>query len=446
MRKVEKRAGICLLLAAVLFLGIIIFGWRFIVHGEKWASFYGNQQIYTNGNINRGTIFDRDGNILLQCTKDGITYSDDAATRISTVHVVGDPKGNVATGAINKWKGELIGYDILNGTYDTTKDGKEIKMTIDTEASKSAYNALAGREGCVGVFNYKTGEILCLVNTPSFDPAGVLPSDPDSSVYFNTFLMGALTPGSTFKLVTSGAAIENLADIDDFSFTCDGRTEVGTETINCPVVHGGPLDFRTALAVSCNGAFGEIAREVGPDALKSYTEDVGLTETIDINGIKTAKGSFEFPDDNDLNLSWAGIGQYNDLVNPCAMMVYMGAIANNGKAVQPTLIASSNILRKIGGGKSMGKYIDTETANELKDMMKNNVVTTYGEQNFAGLDIYAKSGTAEVGTPKENAWFTGFIDNPGHPYAFTVWIKGGGTGYTAAGPVAKTVLNTLIEE
>lgn len=444
MRKLERRAIICILLAAMLFLGIVVFGWRFVVHGDEWAGFYGNNQVFTNGEINRGTIYDRNDVQLLKCSPEGVSYSDDATLRKATIHAVGDTKGNVSTGAINMWRSQLIGYDILNGTYDTTAKGKSITLTIDAEANRAAYNALNGREGLVGVFNYETGEIVTMVSTPAFDPVSSEPSDPDSPVYFNTFLMGALTPGSTFKLVTAAAAYDTLDDIDSFSFSCDGHNFYQGENINCVSSHG-TVEFETALAHSCNGAFGKLTREVGVDTMNEYVDKLGLTSSLDVNGIQTAEGSFDFSKDSDLDLSWAGIGQNKDLVNPCSMMVYVGAIANGGKAIQPTLIKSSNFLKKLTGGKSLGNILDADTADKLKEMMKYNVQLEYGEGNFPGLDIYAKSGTAEVGTSNANSWFVGFIDNASHPYAFVVWIKGGGAGYVAAGPVANATMNALIQ-
>ena len=153
MRKLEKRSWICLALVAVLFLGIVVFGWRFVTQGAEWASFYGNTQIFTDGVINRGSIYDRNGEMLLNCSDKGMEYNSDSDIRCSTLHVVGDPKGSVATGAINMWKSELIGYDLLDGTYDTTKDGKKIKLTIDAKANAAAYRALGSYDGTVGVFN-----------------------------------------------------------------------------------------------------------------------------------------------------------------------------------------------------------------------------------------------------------------------------------------------------
>jgi len=442
MRKLEKRASICILIAVVLFAGIGLFVARYIRNGGDWATFYGNTQIYTDGAINRGKVTDRYDTELLDCTEDGVKYNANETIRKATVHAVGDTGGNIPSGAINAFKSELIGYDIINGTYDTSSEGKTIQLTIDAQANAAAYAALAGRTGTVGVFNWKTGEIMCMVSTPSFDPAGQAPTDPNSSHYFNNFLNGALTPGSTFKLLTSAAAIDNIDDIDSFSFNCDGQNQYGKDKFVDVSAHG-TVDFRSALAKSCNGAFGAITRKLGATTMEEYVEKCGFTSSVKINGIETQAGSFDFPADNDVKLSWAGIGQADDLVNPCAMMIYMGAIANGGEAVQPSLIKNATFIKNVTGGKSLGSYLSEETAAELKSMMKNNVVKNYGEANFTGLDLYAKSGTAEVGS-ESNAWFVGFIDNEDNPYAFVVWIKGAGFGAEQAAPVAKTVLNKLI--
>lgn len=446
MKKQERRALICLALAFLLILGTGIFGYRFVKDGGDWATFYGNSQIYTDGMLNRGTITDRKGTLLLQCTPDGIEYNEDYETRVSTVHAAGDPEGNISGGAINIFKSELIGYDILNGTYDTDANGKSIALTIDADANKAAYEALNGRTGTVGVYNWKTGEIVCMVSTPAFDPlSGAPEDDEDSSYYFNNFLDGALTPGSTFKLVTSAAVIDNMPDRGSFTFDCDGVNQIGdgeNAKLRDVKAHG-TVNFQEALAQSCNGAFGELTRELGASVMKEYAEKTGLTESVDVNGVKTAAGSFDFPSNDDVKLSWAGIGQADDLVNPCAMMVYMGAIANGGEAVQPTLIKSATFIKDIRGGKSLGQYLDESTAEELRGMMKNNVVENYGEDNFPGLNIYAKSGTAEVGTTNSDAWFVGFVDDTDAPYAFVVWVKGGGFGSDVAGPIAARVLNTL---
>lgn len=444
MLKLERRARICLFIALVLFAGLVIFTWKYITSGGDWAGFYGNTQIYTNGQINRGAVYDRDNELLLSCSKDGVVYNQDAGIRAGTIFAVGDTKGNISTGAINMWKRELIGYDILNGTYDTSSGGKNVVLSIDAGASKAAYQALGGREGLVGVFNYKTGEIVTLVNSPAFDPLGSVPSNSDSPVFFNTFMLGKLTPGSTFKLVTSVAALQNM-DTDSFSFNCNGINTFHGVNIKCVASHG-TVGFEEALAQSCNGAYGEIARTVGSRKLKRATLDAGLMDSVDVDGVHSAKGSFEFPSNDDIALSWAGIGQHKDLVNPCSMMVFAGAIANNGEAIKPTMIKKSNFIGRSSGGSSLGNYISSDIANKLKGMMKKTVEDNYGSSRFPGLDIYAKSGTAETGGGNEDSWLVGFLGGDAHPYAFVVWVKGGGTGYITAGSVANTTLQALVAE
>ena len=445
MRKQERRAWICLVLAGVLLTGIIVFGVRFVRDGGKWASFYGNTQIYTDGMLNRGVITDRNGEMLIQCTPDGVIYSDDSIIRKSTIHAVGDAAGNIASGAINIYKSQLIGYDILNGTYDTDNSGKNIKLTIDAKANEAAYNALGGRTGAVGVFNWKTGEIVCMVSTPSFDPDGYLPDDPDSSYYFNNFLDGAMTPGSTFKLLTSAAVIDNMPNRGSYKFDCNGSNEFhGVEFQD--VNYHGEVNFRDALAQSCNGAFGELTRKVGAGVMAQYVSNTGLDAPVEFDGIKTAAGTFDFPANDDVKLSWAGIGQADDLVNPCAMMVFVGAIANRGEAVQPTLIKSATFIKEITGGKTMGRYLSENTADELRNMMKYNVSSNYGDENFPGLDVYAKSGTAQTGSWNPDAWFVGFTDGANSPYAFVVWVKEGGYGSEVAAPIARTVLQQLEDD
>ena len=447
MRKQERRAWICLLLVMVLLAGVGLFGYRFVRFGGEWATFYGNTQIYTDGAINRGTITDRYGEELLKCTPDGFQYSEDYETRVATVHAVGDPHGNISDGAISVFRSQLIGYDILNGTYDNTANGKKIALTIDANANRTAYEALGGRTGTVGVYNWKTGEVVCMVSTPAFDPAyePEASADDESSYFFNNFLDGLLTPGSTFKLVTSAAVIDNMPDRDSFTFDCDGVNKLGKgdDSRLTDVSAHGEVDFRAALAQSCNGAFGALTREVGAKTMAKYAKKAGLTEPVRIDGIETAAGSFDFPDDDNVKLSWAGVGQADDLVNPCAMMVYMGAIANGGEPVQPTLIKSATFIKELTGGRSMGRYLDSDTAAELKDMMKNNVVENYGEWNFEGMDMYAKSGTAEVGSWNPDAWFVGFTDDEDAPYAFVVWVKDGGFGAEAAAPIAARVIRAL---
>jgi hypothetical protein len=144
----------------------------------------------------------------------------------------------------------------------------------------------------------------------------------------------------------------------------------------------GEVDLKQALSDSCNCYFGKLAEELGPDIMNEYVDKTGLTKNRKIDGITTAAGSFEFPESG-VNLAWAGIGQHKDLVNPCTMMMYMGAIANGGQAVKPRLIESVRFttfdLPASLPAKSRDiSMIDEGTANILKGMMAYNVEDNYG--------------------------------------------------------------------
>ena len=196
-------------------------------------------------------------------------------------------------------------------------------------------------------------------------------------------------------------------------------------------------------------AFAQIAQELGPGTLEKYTEQAGLTGSYSISGLPTAKGSFDFDNITDGQLGWAGVGQYQDQVNPAALMIYMGAIANGGKAAEPYLILRTESALGLPSlphfTTRTGTLISADTAAALADLMANNVTQTYGASRFPNMDICAKSGTAEVGegqTP--HAWFAGFLRGEETPYAFVVLVENGGGGSSVAGGVAAKVLDVIV--
>lgn len=440
MKKLEKRSIICLTMAAVLFLGVGVFTYRFVTRGSDWATFYANQHIYSEGRLAIGTIYDVNGKLLAKNDDRKVSYNESEAIRRATVHAVGDMDGNIATAAKSAFKSRLVGYNLLTGTYSVTGKGNDLTLTIDSDVCQAANEALAGRDGLVGVYNYETGEVVCMVSSPNFDPENPpdVSEDDTSGLYINKFLSANLIPGSIFKLVTSAAAIENVDDLSSWTYTCNGVSYINGEKITCTAAHG-TVDFEQALAVSCNCAFGELTQKVGGPVMEEYAEKLGLTKAYDMDGVHNSRGEFEFPDDVPLNLAWAGIGQYNDELNPCSMLVYMGAIARDGVSVQPRLIHSA-----LSAAQETDRMIQASTAKKLRAMMKNNVQVSYGEGNFPGLDIYAKSGTAEVYGREPNAWFAGFIKNEDAPYAFIVCIENGGYGSSVAAPVANQVLQAVV--
>lgn len=452
MRKIEKRAVLCLLIALALIAGLGLFCFRFVTNASDWAAYPYNRHMYSNsGQLLSGAILDRDGDVLTEVKDGERSYYPDETVRRATVHAVGDGSGYIGTGALTAFADRLSGYNLLTGGYSPLGSGRSLTLTLDAFLNVTAYNAMDGRQGAVGVYNYKTGDILCMVSTPSFDP-----QDPPSAenaadgIYLNRFLSSAQVPGSIFKTVTLTAALESLPDLESRTFTCDGETTVGGTVITCPKPHG-KMDIKSAFANSCNGVFGSLAAEMGGETMTKYVEQAGLTTRMSVDGIQTAAGNYDVSGADKGQIGWSGVGQYTDTVNPCNMMTYMGAIANGGTAAVPRLILDvttpSGIPTAWQRTEQTSTLVESGTAAKVKEMMKNNVAETYGTDRFRGLDIGAKSGTAEVGGDKRpNAWFSGFLDDPEHPYAFVVLVENGGGGTSVAGEIAATVLQACVDK
>ena len=452
MRKIEKRAVLCLIIALALIAGLGLFCFRFVTNASDWAAYPYNRHMYSNsGQLLSGTILDRDGDVLTEVKDGERVYYPDATVRRATVHAVGDGSGYIGTGALTAFADRLSGYNLITGGYSPLGSGRNLTLTLDAYLNVTAYNAMDGRQGTVGVYNYKTGDILCMVSTPSFDPENPpAASEAQDGIYLNRFLSSAQVPGSIFKTVTLTAALENLPDLKDRTFTCTGETTVGGTVITCPKPHG-KMDIASAFANSCNGVFGALAAELGGDTMTKYVEQAGLTRRMSVDGIMTAAGHYDVSDADKGQIGWSGVGQYTDTVNPCNMMTYMGAIATGGTAAVPRLILDittpSGIPTSWQRTEETDTLVQASTASQVKEMMKNNVVQTYGTDRFRGLDIGAKSGTAEVGGDKRpNAWFAGFLDDPAHPYAFIVLVENGGGGASVAGEIAATVLQACVDK
>lgn len=432
MNKVKRRAMSALLVATLVFCGIGVYIYRYINHGAEWATFAANSSVYTSGVLNTGTLTDRNGVVLAHAADGAHAYADDSAVRRACYHVVGDYAGNVGTGALGAFSAQLAGYNPITGTY--ASGGHEVALTIDSALNVVALNALNGRKGAVLVSNYKTGEILCMTSSPTTDPADESATIADGT-YLNRCINSTFTPGSIFKLITAAAAIEQISDLESRTFTCSGSVDVAGVTVTCTGVHGSQ-NFEDALANSCNCAFAEISLELGADALAQYAKGLGFTDAQKLDSITTAAGSFTEGAAGSANLAWSGIGQYEDLICPYSMLRLVSTIANGGSVVEPTLLLDNT--------NDSTTLLKTSTANKLRDMMNYNVRAHYGTNTFPGLNLCAKTGTAEVGDGTSHAWFTGFLLDDAHPYAFVVLVENGGGGLSVAGSVANTVLQAAV--
>ena len=446
MKKVSGRAIFPLILAIVLLAGTALLCVRYFAKADEWVTFSGSPHVYTGVNLDGGVVTDRDGTLLLDST-DGRTYSADAVTRTATMHLLGDRYGYIQAPLLGSFADDMIGFDKINGLYGAEGTEANAALTLSAAAQTAAYQALGNYHGTVGVYNYKTGEILCAVTSPSYDPDNMPDVDADTSgaydgVYVNRFFQAAYTPGSIFKIVTLAAAIETVPDWENLTFTCEGKTIIGGQEIICEGVHG-TITLKQALAHSCNVAFGELAGKVGTKALMEYAEKLGLSESFECDGIPVKAGTVDLKDADAGDLAWAGIGQYIDQVNALTFMRAMGRIAGGGTGAEPYLMAKITRGEKTAyeaKTETSSRALKAETAAKLTEYLRNNVATMYGDWQFGGLNVCAKSGTAEHEGETADAMFAGFCVDENCPLAFVVFVENGGSGSAVAAPIAAKVL------
>ncbi len=448
MNRVTKRIWLMGLFIAVLLGGMVVFLIQYVTQAQKWVSFQGSPHLYNNTNIGTGRMVDREGNLLLDLTGDR-AYSPDEATRKSTLHWLGDRNGFISAGAVSSYAGQMAGFNLVNGVYNAAGEGGQATLTISARVQNAALAALGNRKGTVGVYNYKTGEILCAVTTPTYDPDHVPDIAGDTTgawdgVYLNRFIQSSYVPGSIFKIVTMGAALDCVPGIEDMTFQCYGELKYeGEQAVTCETAHG-KQTFQGAFANSCNCAFAKIAELVGKENMVKYVREFGITNPLKFDGITTAKGNYNIANTAPVTFAWSCIGQHSNLVNPARFLTFMGAIAGGGSAREPYLMAqvrSGSRTTYKADPRSTGRLMTQEVAEALAGYMRHNVQQVYGDSHFPGMKVCAKSGTSQLGGEQDpNAMFAGFVDSEEYPLAFIVVVENGGYGSHTCVPILSKVL------
>lgn len=446
MNRIASRSTAILLLVVLLLGGLCFFMGDYLVNGGKWVMFEGSPHVYSGPNIGTGIVTDRDG-ILLLDMHGGRTYAATQELRESTLHWLGDRYGYISAPALPSYAKEMAGYNSLTGLYSYSGAG-QATLTLSAQLQMLALKMMGDHKGTVAVYNYKTGEILCAVSTPSYDPDNVPDIEGNTAgtyegVYMNRFMQSVYIPGSIFKIVTTAAALEEIPDIQQQTFTCTGTYSYGVDAVTCERKHGA-LDFDSAMAQSCNCAYAQIIDQLGAEKLRKYVERYEITKSLSFDGMTTAPGNFDVSGAAAVQVAWSGIGQHKDQINPCRFMTFMGAIANGGVAVQPHLVETitcDGSVTYAAETVKMERIMSQQIAEELQRMMRNNVLEKYGADNFPGLTVCAKSGTGQVGgDQKSNAMFAGFVNDEAYPLAFIVAVEDGGYGRHVCVPIISEIL------
>ena len=225
MKTLSRRAWILYALAALFVAGLGILFYTFWSNADDWAMRHANRHLYAGDTLTAaGSITDETGAVLAETVDGERQYNENRDVRTATLHVVGDSEGYIATGVQTAYQEELTGYNFVDGVYDVKRYGKgnDLQLSVNADLCVTAYDALGDEKGTVGVFNYETGQLVCVVSKPAFDiankPTENINNDTTGEyegVYMNRFFSGLYTPGSTFKIITAASAIDNISDIDD---------------------------------------------------------------------------------------------------------------------------------------------------------------------------------------------------------------------------------------
>lgn len=460
MKSISRRALILYAIILLFLAGCGLLFYNLVSNSSDWAMNRVNKHLYSSGSLaTAGDIKDING-IVLAATKNGErVYNESKNVRLATLHTVGDSAGYIASGIQTSFKDELTGYTLVDGVYNLKRYGKgnDITLTLNSKVCATAYKALGNNKGTVAVMNYKTGELVCIVSNPTYDilnkPDDIATNTTDKydGIYLNRFFSGLYTPGSTFKMITAACAIENIPDIYNRTFECEGKILIGEGYVICNGTHG-EIDFETAMNKSCNCAFAEIADELGNEKLTATAERLGFNNTniVVSDKIRCAKSKISLSEAKELDIGWAGIGQYTTLVNPCHMLTVVSAVANGGTVVSPYLV--SEIKNPEGEvvffekTSEIGEYFDFSVAQSLNNLLRSNVVNQYGDWYFPNMNMCGKTGTAEISDDedvKPNALFAGYSQNEEMPFAIIVVVENSTSAIKSAVPIASAVMKEL---
>jgi len=430
---------------------------------------YNRRQYEIEEKTLRGSVYDSKGNVLAKSEIiDGVQQREYPYGPMYS-HVIGYSSKKYGKSLIEaKFNNYLLGINdssaVLNLKDKLTgsvKEGNDIYLTIDHELQRKAYNLLGDRKGAVIAMNPKTGEILAMVSKPDFSPndseleknwSNMV--DDEDAPFLTRATQGLYTPGSTYKVVISAAAIEN--DLSNKVFEDKGTVTIdGKKISNSGEKAYGNIDIKTALAVSSNVVFATIGCELGEDILKDMAQRVGLGASIPFD-IPVSQSVFKYNKMSKADMAAVGIGQGKVLVTPLHMALITSAIANDGIMMKPILVSrvesSSGIVLKKQKPSELYRIMSPETAAYVKDMMVEVVESGTGKKAaIKGIKVAGKTGTAEneltaLQKNKEHAWFIGFTPADDPQVAVAIILEySGSTGGSAAAPIARDLISAWLK-
>lgn len=351
--------------------------------------------------------------------------------------------------------------------------GKDITLSIDINLEKEAEKAFGEKAGALVAIKPDTGEILGMVSKPSFDPnlftrgisrekwAAI--TEDRKNPMLNRALQSRYPPGSTFKIVTAVAGLEEKVITPDTRVECKGGINYGRWHFGCwrPGGHG-IISLHRAIAESCDVYFYEVGRRLGIDKIYEYATSLGLGRKTGVELGKERDGlvpNTKWKLEN-RKLPWflgetfnASIGQGYVAVTPIQLAVMTSAIANGGTVYKPLLIKNSSPT--ISGRLNISPDILETIKKGLFGVVNETGGTGYAAKSEL-VTIAGKTGTAQVVTQKsgshyvgekfrDHAWFVAFAPVEKPEIALAVLVEHGGHGGGAAAPIAKSAIEAYVK-
>ncbi|MER8232241.1 penicillin-binding transpeptidase domain-containing protein [Streptomyces sp. NPDC094049] len=356
------------------------------------------------------------------------------------------------------------------------KKGGDVVTTLNGAAQKAAFEGLGKKTGAVVAIDPKTGKILAMASTPSYDPsafAGYSGKDENAWVALekdknkpklNRAIREIYPPGSVFKVVTAAAALEN-GKVTDINAATDTPEGWKIPLSNREMVNhsGGCADasLNRALEVSCNSVFAKLGDDVGRDKMVEMAEKFGFNAE-QFTPVRSSSSVYDKKADRGGN-ALSSIGQFNTATTPLQMAMVTAAIANDGKLMQPYMIdqlrAPNLDVIKQTEPKEMSRPVSPQNAQLLQQMMENVVTKGTGgkaDLKMDGVKVGGKTGTAQHGeknAKRPYAWFISYAKTAeGSPVAVAVIVEDSqGTsredisGGGLAAPIAKAVMKAVLK-
>ncbi len=387
---------------------------------------------------------------------------------------------------------ERAADDVLNGSDDrlftrrlsdliTGRDpsGGNVVTTIDPAVQQAAYDELDsnGYTGAVVALRPDTGAILAMASTPSYDPNPLASTSAQTQqdawaeytgaepgVLVNRAIQETYPPGSTFKLIDVAAALESGRYTPESQLTAASSITLADTATQLQNFNGNACgtaataSLREALARSCNTAFAELAADLGEEAVRDQAEAfwIGTEElTIPMTVANSTIGDIE----GTAALQQSSIGQRDVALTPMQNAMIAAGIANDGRVMAPYLIneIQGQDLESIDVTEpdQLGQAVSPGVAQTLTELMVNNENSYSSDGKLRGVQIAAKTGTAEHGaTPKETAphvWYVAFAPAENPQVAVAVLVESGGdlnnlaaTGGEVAAPVGRAVIGAAL--